>query len=49
MRARTRTRGRGPRVVCMALALMLLDAWIVADALHKLECGAEGPAPAKLH
>ena len=50
MRARTRTRGHGPRVMCMALTMMLFNAWIVADALHKLECGIEGPAPAtKLH
>ena len=50
MRARTRTRGHGPRVMCMALTMMLFNAWIVADALHRLECGIEGPAPAtKLH
>ena len=49
MHVRTRTRGHGPRVMCVAFTLMLFNAWIVADALHKLECGIEGPAPAKLH
>ena len=45
---RTRTRGHGPRVMCMALTMMRFNAWIVAGALHKLE--REGPAPAtKLH
>ena len=45
-RAKTRSSRHGPRVLYMALTMMLFNAWIVIDALHRLACAVQGPEPA---
>ena len=45
MRARTRTRAHGPRVAYLALTMILFNAWIVVDALHRLACAPRRTRP----
>ncbi len=46
VRAKTRSGRHGPRVLYMALTVMLFNVWIVIDALHRLACAVQGPEPA---
>lgn len=45
IRAKTRSRSHGPRVMYVALTLMLFNAWILMEALHRLACGIQGTKP----
>ena len=42
--ARAKTRSHGPRVMCWVMTIMLFNAWILADALHRLECSVRRQA-----
>ena len=49
-RAKTRSSSHGPRVMCWAMTLMLFNAWIFVDAMHRLDCEVYRTRPAiKLH
>ena len=44
-RAKTRSCSHGPRVMCWVMTLMLFNAWILVDALYRLECEVYGTKP----
>ena len=42
MRITIRSRHHGARVMCMSMIIMLFNSWILADALMRLDCKAQG-------
>ena len=44
-RGKTRSKSHGPRVMCWAMTIMLFNAWIFVDAMHRLACEVYGTKP----
>ena len=45
-RVKTRSTGHGPRVMCVAITMMLFNAWVLVGALERMASDASFAGPA---